>query len=81
MKRDTKLYHLLKEELDLIILSGNTIKAFFQLRKLLAQNPGSTLHIHHKKDSLLSSFLRRFSRVAFKCIHTRQMDQPRNKKN
>lgn len=77
----SRLHKMIKQETDCITVRKPTLQSFFHLQKVLAKVKPDIVHVHHKKDLLAIACLRRFSGLDFKYVHTRQMDQPRNKKN
>ena len=77
----SKLHQILMEDVNHIETPKNLVKLFFKLKKSIEEWRPDLIHVHHKKDLLLTALLRRFSKVSFKYVHTRQMDLPRSKKN
>lgn len=78
---NSKLHTSLKDHLPIVEIQHGLWNSFWQLRKEIRSFRPEIVHVHHKKDLLLSSLLKNLSGVRFKYVHTRQMDLPGRKKN
>ncbi len=78
---DSKLHRMLVGKVECIPVNSRFYHTFFKLRALMKYFEPDILHVHHKKDLRLGAFLKWFSGVNYKYVHTRQMDLPGGKKN